>query len=48
MIFTRNGSYDLAWWISMALGIFAALVCAPINEKPLPRGAPALAPIPAR
>jgi len=43
VIFTRNGSYDLAWWISMGLGIFAALVCAPINEKPLARKA-ALAP----
>jgi MFS family permease len=37
VIFTRNGSYDLAWWISMALGIFAAIVCAPINERPLAR-----------
>jgi predicted MFS family arabinose efflux permease len=37
VIFTRNGSYDLAWWISMALGIFAAIVCAPINEKALAR-----------
>jgi predicted MFS family arabinose efflux permease len=42
VIFTRNGSYDLAWWISMALGIFAAIVCAPINERPLAR--PAAAP----
>jgi predicted MFS family arabinose efflux permease len=39
VIFTRNGSYDLAWWISMALGIFAAIVCAPINERPLARPA---------
>ena len=44
MIFTRNGSYDLAWWISMALGIAAALVCAPIVEKPVPRLAAALSP----
>jgi predicted MFS family arabinose efflux permease len=43
VIFTRMGSYDLAWWISMALGIFAAIVCAPINEKPILRGEPALA-----
>ena len=41
VIFTRQGSYDLAWWISMGLGIFAALVCAPINERPLARPAPA-------
>jgi len=41
VIFTRQGSYDLAWWISIGLGIFAALVCAPINERPVARVAPA-------
>jgi len=43
VIFTRQGSYDLAWWISIALGVFAAIVCAPINERPLARPAPAAA-----
>jgi predicted MFS family arabinose efflux permease len=43
LIFTRLGSYDLAWWISIALGVFAAIVCAPINERPLVRAVPALA-----
>lgn len=43
VIFTRQGSYDLAWWISIALGVFAAIVCAPINERPLARPEPALA-----
>jgi len=28
-------------WISIALGVFAAIVCAPINERPLARPAPA-------
>jgi predicted MFS family arabinose efflux permease len=41
VIFTRQGSYDMAWWISIALGVFAAIVCAPINERPLARQAPA-------
>jgi len=41
VIFTRQGSYDLAWWISIALGVFAAIVCAPINERPIARPAPA-------
>jgi MFS family permease len=40
VIFTRLGSYDLAWWISIGLGVFAAIVCAPINEKPIARAAP--------
>jgi predicted MFS family arabinose efflux permease len=43
VIFTRQGSYDLAWWISIALGVFAAIVCAPINERPLARAAAAAA-----
>jgi predicted MFS family arabinose efflux permease len=43
VIFTRTGSYDLAWWISMGLGLFAAVVCAPIDEKPIARGEPAIA-----
>ena len=43
VIFTRQGSYDMAWWISLALGVFAALVCAPIDEKPIVRAQPALA-----
>jgi MFS family permease len=43
VIFTRTGSYDLAWWISIGLGIFAAIVCAPINERPLARPAPVAA-----
>jgi predicted MFS family arabinose efflux permease len=43
VIFTRMGSYDLAWWISIALGVFAAIVCAPINERALARPAAATA-----
>ena len=43
VIVTRNGSYDLAWWISIGLGVFAAIVCAPINERPLARPAAAAA-----
>lgn len=44
VIFTTRGSYDLAWWISIALGIFAAVVCAPINERSIERRVPAPAP----
>jgi MFS family permease len=39
VIYTRTGNYDLAWWISIGLGVFAALLCAPIDEKPLARPA---------
>jgi MFS family permease len=35
VIFDRTGSYDMAWAISIALGVFAALVHLPIREAPL-------------
>jgi len=44
VIFTRNGSYDLAWWISMGLGVAAAIACAPIVERPAPGATPAWSP----
>jgi predicted MFS family arabinose efflux permease len=30
-------SYDIMWWISAALGLFAALMHWPIEERPVPR-----------
>ncbi len=36
-LFDATGSYDVVWWISAGLGIAAALVHLPINEKPLAR-----------
>lgn len=35
--FDRLKSYDAMWWISVALGIFAALVHLPIREQPVVR-----------
>lgn len=35
-----TGSYDLFWWISVALGVFAALAHMPIREESVPRLAP--------
>ena len=35
------GSYDAMWWFSVLLGIFSALLHWPIDERPLPRLAPA-------
>ena len=43
-LFDVTGSYDVVWWISMGLGIFAAIVHFPIDERPLVRVAPAPAP----
>ena len=33
------GSYDAVWWAGVALGLFAAVVHLPIDEKPLVRTA---------
>ena len=30
-------SYDMMWWISIAVGLFAALVHLPIRERPVAR-----------
>ncbi|MBC7500332.1 MAG: MFS transporter [Herminiimonas sp.] len=42
-LFTRQGSYDAVWIITLVLGVFAALINLPINEKPIVRVRPALA-----
>jgi predicted MFS family arabinose efflux permease len=36
-IFDATKSYDMVWWISVALGLFAALIHWPIKEAPVPR-----------
>ena len=41
LLYDRTGSYTTMWWISVALGIFAALVNLPVRETAIPR--PALA-----
>lgn len=39
-IFENTGSYDGVWWAAVLLGVAAALVHWPINEKPLARVLP--------
>jgi len=36
-LYDLTGSYDMMWWISIALGLFAAAVHWPIQERPVPR-----------
>jgi MFS family permease len=36
-LFDRFGSYDMMWWISIGVGILAALLNWPISEKPVAR-----------
>lgn len=42
-LFTLEGSYNTVWGIIIALGVFAALINLPINEKAIVRQQPALA-----
>ena len=35
--YDQYGSFDYAWYLSVALSFFAAVVHLPIDEKPLPR-----------
>jgi predicted MFS family arabinose efflux permease len=37
MLYDATKSYDMMWWISIALGLFAAAVHWPIQERPVPR-----------
>jgi predicted MFS family arabinose efflux permease len=43
LLFDATGSYDVVWWISVALGIFAALANLPVREAPIIRVSPARA-----
>jgi MFS family permease len=36
-IFDRTGAYDIVWIISIALGVLAAMVNLPVDERPLAR-----------
>ncbi len=37
-LYDRTGSYDIVWYIAIALGVFAALVNLPVREAPIVRG----------
>ena len=37
VLYEQTGSYDVVWWLGVALGIFAALVHLPIRERPVER-----------
>ena len=41
VLYDANGSYDPVWWLGVALGVFAAIVHWPIEERAVPRAAPA-------
>jgi predicted MFS family arabinose efflux permease len=40
VLFERTGSYEVIWWLSIALGVISAIINLPIIEKPVLRAAP--------
>ena len=36
-LYDRTGSYDIVWYIAIALGVMAALVNLPVRETPIHR-----------
>jgi predicted MFS family arabinose efflux permease len=39
-LYDRTGNYDVVWYIAIALGVFAALINLPIQERAIARPAP--------
>jgi predicted MFS family arabinose efflux permease len=37
-LYDRTGSYDVVWYIAIALGVMAALINLPVREAPIERG----------
>ena len=37
-LYDQTGSYDVVWWLGVALGVFAAIVHWPIKEAPVECG----------
>jgi predicted MFS family arabinose efflux permease len=40
-LYNMTGSYDVVWWIAVALGVFAALINLPVNEQAIVQAQPA-------
>ena len=39
-LYDATGSYDIVWWICIALSVFAVLINLPVRETPITRAAP--------
>ena len=39
-LYDKTGSYDIVWYLAIALGVFAALVNLPVRESPIQRHSP--------
>ena len=43
LLYERTGSYDIVGWLTVMFGLLSAAINLPIEEKPVPRAAPAAA-----
>jgi MFS family permease len=41
-LYEQFGSFDIVWWLGVALGLFAAIIHWPIKEIPIPRASKAV------
>jgi predicted MFS family arabinose efflux permease len=39
-LYDSTGSYDIVWWLAVALSVFAVLMNLPVRESAIPRAAP--------
>jgi cyanate permease len=39
-LYDKTGSYDIVWYLAIALGVLAALVNLPVRESPIVRTSP--------
>ena len=44
LLYDRTGSYDVVWYIAIALGIFAGLINLPVKEAAIQRSAKGVLP----
>ena len=40
VLYDKTGSYDIVWYITIALGVFAGLINLPVRETPIQRSSP--------
>jgi MFS family permease len=45
VLYDKTGSYDIVWYITIALGVFAGLINLPVREAPIQRAAPGQQPL---
>lgn len=45
VLYDKTGSYDIVWYITIVLGVFAGLINLPVRETPIQRSSPSQQPL---